>query len=373
MQRAQSQIILNDLQKKMVLLVGPRQAGKTTLAKGLMQYYRNPQYLNYDQIKDRNIIHEQQWLPETDFLILDELHKMPDWKNYLKGVCDTKPASMHVLVTGSARLDIYERIGDSLAGRYFRHRLLPLSLAELNQVNQDCDLSRLLTRGGFPEPYFDASDVDAKRWRSQYINSVLSTDVFEVDNIQNLKAFKTVFELLRYRVGSSVSYQSLAEDVGVSPTTIKKYIDILAAVYVIFIVTPYHKNIARSLLKEPKIYFFDTALVTGDDGAILENLVAVSLLKNIYARNDQLGEAVSLNYLRTKDGEEVDFVISQDNLVENIIEVNRGDAIISKPLSKFSEKYSFEGIQLVQYLRNEYQNKQVRVLAILDYLKNLYL
>ena len=126
--RAQKNIILNDLEKKIVLLVGPRQSGKTWLAKDIAKSFKNSLYLNYDQIKDRKIIHDQSWLDNTDLLIFDELHKMDDWKNYIKGVFDTQPESMSILVTGSARLDIYDHVGDSLAGRYFRHRLLPLSL-----------------------------------------------------------------------------------------------------------------------------------------------------------------------------------------------------------------------------------------------------
>jgi predicted AAA+ superfamily ATPase len=371
--RPQFQIILDDLKKKMVLLVGPRQSGKTTLAKQLMHYYQNPLYLNYDHIKDRTLIQEQLWLPESDFLILDELHKMHDWKNYLKGLYDTKPEHQHILVTGSARLDLYDQIGDSLAGRYFRHRLLPLSLAELYQAKIDPDLQHLIERGGFPEPYFSETNLDAKRWRAQYINSILSTDIFEVDNIQNLKAFRTVFDLLRHKVGSPISYQSLAEDTGVSPTTIKKYIEILTAVYVIFVVTPFSKNIARSLLKEPKVYFFDCALVEGGAGPILENTIAVSLLKNLYALNDQCAENNVLHYLRTKDSEEVDFAICNQQKVQTIIEVKVSDASISRSLYKFQQRYHFESIQLVQHLKHEYQDKNIKVLNALNYLRHLYL
>ena len=371
--RAQKNVILKDLDKKIVLLVGPRQSGKTYLAKDIAKSFTNSTYLNYDQIKDRTIIKNQSWLEKTDLLILDELHKMPDWKNYLKGVFDTKPETMRMLVTGSARLDIYDRIGDSLAGRYFRHRLLPLSLAELRQSSEHLDIDKLLERGGFPEPYFAPDALEADRWRAQYINSLLSTDIFEIETIHNLKGMRLVFDLLRNRVGSPVSYQSLAEDVGVSPATIKKYIQILESIYVIFIVTPYSRNIARSLLKEPKIYFFDTGLVQGDPGAIFENLVAVSLLKSVYARVDNKAEECSLHYLRTKDGHEVDFAIIKNNAPELIIEVKLSEQTLSKSLRMFCEKYAYPAIQLAKYIKNEYTNHGIENLNAQKYLSCLYL
>jgi predicted AAA+ superfamily ATPase len=236
MKRSQKDIIIRDLSKKIVLLVGPRQSGKTWLAKDVAKSFKNSVYLNYDQITDRKIMRDQSWLNTVDLLILDELHKMPDWKNYLKGVFDTKPETMSILVTGSARLDIYNKIGDSLAGRYFKHRLVPISLAELSQVGESCDIGRLIERGGFPEPYFADDVVQANRWRVQYISSMLSTDIFEIDQIHNMKAMNLIFELLRSRVGSTISYQSLAEDASISPTTVKKYIQLLEALYIIFIV-----------------------------------------------------------------------------------------------------------------------------------------
>lgn len=371
--RVQKNIILKDLDKKVVLLVGPRQAGKTFLAKDIAKSFTQSLYLNYDQIKDRKIIKDQSWLEKTDLLILDELHKMPDWKNYLKGVFDTKPESMRILVTGSARLDVYDRIGDSLAGRYFRHRLLPLSLAELNQTSEPLDIDRLLERGGFPEPYFTTDSVEANRWRAQYCNSLLSTDIFEIETIHNLKGMRLVFDLLRNRVGSPISYQSLAEDVGVSPVTIKKYIQILESIFVVFIVTPYSHNIARSLLKEPKIYFFDTGLVQGDEGAVLENLVAVSLLKSVYARVDSQAEDCSLHYLRTKDGQEVDFAVTKDKKIEAMIEVKLSEQNLSKSLLMFHQKYQYSAMQIAKYTKKEHMESGIARLNVQQYLSSLYL
>lgn len=371
--RQQKSQILKDLQKKMVLLVGPRQSGKTFLAKDVATSFKNSLYLNFDDIKDRSIIVNQTWTHKNDLIIFDEIHKMEGWKNYVKGVFDTKPEGQSILVTGSARMDIFNRVGDSLAGRYFIHHLLPLSLSELTQAGEIADINKLSYHGGFPEPYFTENLIDANRWRKQYIDGLLSIDVFEFDNIYNLKAIRTVFELLRSKVGSPISYKSIAEDVGISSTTVKRYIQILEAIYVIFSVTPYSKNIARSLLKEPKIYFFDTGLILHNEGAQFENLVAVSLFKSISARNDYKAEECALHYLRNKDGQEVDFAITSNQNIEQAIEVKVSDDNISKSLKYFYTKYKIASTQIVKYLKREYIADGIEVLEANRFLSNLYL
>ena len=373
MQRVQIQLIIKDLDKKMAFLAGPRQVGKTFIAKAVAETFHQPMYLNYDQVEDRKIIHDQAWLNTTDLLVLDELHKMPHWKNHLKGIYDTKLPSLRILVTGSARLEIFNRTGDSLAGRYFLHRLLPLSPAELHQLQKPSSLDTLLTRGGFPEPYLSDTEVEADRWRLQYIHSLLTTDVFDFDKIQNIGALKTIFELLRTKVGSPVSYQSLAEDVVISPSTVKKYIEILEALYIIFRITPFSHNIARSLLKEPKIYFFDTGLVRGNDGARLENLVAVCLLKHVYANIDYQAKEYALHYLKTKEGKEVDFALVKDQRIEKMIEVKLSDGKISPSLYAFRQKYHLPAVQLVKALRHERLLDGIELMTVSRFLADLYL
>lgn len=373
MDRVQIPLILKDLNKKMVILVGPRQAGKTWVAKRVASEFSNSLYLNYDQIYDQKIITEQSWHPATELLILDELHKMPLWKNYLKGLYDTKPASMKILVTGSARLDIFNHLGDSLAGRYFRHRLLPFSPAELSQISAPVGIDKLLKRGGFPEPYLAENDIEAERWRLQYLHGLLSTDIFEFNQIQNFKAIQLIFKLLRHRVGSPVSYQSIAEDVGVSSATVKKYIQILEALYIIFIITPFSNNIARSLLKEPKIYFFDTGLVDGNEGARLENLTALCLLKHIYGKYDYLAEDCQLHYIRTKDGEEVDFALIKDGVIQQLIEVKTSDHSLSPSLIKFQRKNLCKAVQVVNHSKYEIQREGIEILRAESFLKSLWL
>lgn len=370
MKRAVREHIMRDLAKKMVFLVGPRQSGKTWLAKDIARSYKQSLYLNYDSPQDREIIRQQSWLPTTDLLILDELHKMRGWKNYLKGVYDTKPEGLQILVTGSARLKVFHRMGDSLAGRFFMHRLLPFSLSEIAGSEFENDLPRFLERGGFPEPFLSDDPIDAKRWRQQYIDSLIRTDIFDIEVIHNLKALELVLELLRHRVGSPISYQSIAEDVGISPTTVKKYILLLEALFIVFRVTPFSNNIARSLLKEPKIYFFDTGMVENIAGARLENFAAISLLKSIYSRNDLEGSEYKLHYLRTKDGREVDFALVNKNIIDEIIEVKQSDTSIHPALAYFHEKNSLKATQIVQHCRAAHISGTIPVLPFTDYFKD---
>lgn len=372
MNRQQTEQIVRDLDKKIVFLVGPRQVGKTWLAKQISGRYKNAVYLNYDRFEDREIIKKEQWLENTELLILDELHKMKGWKNYLKGVYDTKPETLRILVTGSARLETFRQSGDSLAGRFFVHHLLPFSLAELK--NESADIDKFLARGNFPEPYLADTEVDANRWRNQYIDGLIRTDILDFQKVDDYKAIQLVFELLRRKVGSPVSYLSIAEDVGISPITVKRYINIFEALYIVFKVTPYSKKIARSIMKEPKIYFYDNGLVIGDEGARLENFVAISLLKNVLGRNDYLGVNEELHYLRTKDGKETDFVLIENSRqIKEIIEVKLSDADLSKNLKYFSDKYSLSGVQVVKNLKRERQLDQIRILKAENYLKGLFL
>jgi predicted AAA+ superfamily ATPase len=229
----------------------------------------------------------------------------------------------------------------------------------------------LIERGGFPEPFLVETPNDADRWRSLYLDGLIRNDVLDFERLHDFKTMTTLVQLLRRSVGSQVSYLGLARDLAVSPTTIKKYIEILEGLFVIFRVTPYSKNIARSLLKEPKIYFYDNGLVIGDDGIKLENLIALSLLKHIWGLNDTKGTNLSLNYLRTKEEKEIDFCLTDFDKIHKIIEVKLSDKEISKNLYYFSEKYDLEGVQVVQHLRQERKDKKIELRRAIDFLNEL--
>ena len=187
MKRYLSDTIRSDLGKKMVLLTGPRQVGKTTMAKKLMAGYPRAQYLNWDVADDRRILLAQTWSSRADILVLDEIHKMAQWKSYLKGVYDGRTADQAILVTGSARMETFRQSGESMAGRYFPARLHPFSVrewVELTGARPDDALDRLIERGGMPEPFLAETKIEAERWRRQYFTDLVREDVLEFSRIQ---------------------------------------------------------------------------------------------------------------------------------------------------------------------------------------------
>lgn len=354
----------------MVFITGPRQVGKTFLALELLKNCKKGIYLNYDNLEDRKIIINASWLPDTELLVLDELHKMAEWKNFLKGIYDTKPTHLKILITGSARLDTFRNSGDSLAGRYFRHRLNPLSVAEITNASEQT-IDKLMIRGGFPEPFLAETDQDGDRWRMQYIDGLVRTDILDFEKIHDLRAMQLTVELLRRRVGSPISLTSLAQDVNCSSNTIKKYLEILEALFIIFRVTPYHKNIARSLLKEPKIYFYDTGMVAGDNGIRFENMVAVCLMKHVNAIEDYEGKRASLNYLRTKEKKEVDFALAIEDRAISLIETKFADSAVAPSLKYFHQKYDLPATQIVRHLRQERLANKIEIRRALNFLQEL--
>lgn len=375
MQRYLDDRVSRDLKKKMVFVVGPRQVGKTTLSQLLLEQAGSGQYLNYDVAEDRRLIEGQLWDKRGRLLILDEIHKMPQWKSWLKGVYDGKPKAQQLLVTGSARLDTFRQSGDSLAGRFFALRLHPFSVREwCEQTGTAAEpaLTHLLERGGFPEPCLAESNEDAERWRRQYFDGLVRNDVLEFSRLQEVSAMRLFAEMLRSRVGSPLSLASIARDLHVSPVTLKKYLDILEALFIVFTVRPWHRNIARATLQAPKVYFFDTGLVLGDAGLRYENLVACALLKHVEWQQDALGKSVGLHYIRTKDEAEVDFCLSEGEVLTDLIECKLGDPKPHRALLRFAEEWpAARPVQLVRDLRNAHEVGRIEVRPAAAWLNQL--
>ncbi len=372
MERSLETQIRNDLKEKIVLLSGPRQVGKTTLSKQLMPAYA---YLNYDAAADRKIIRAQEWDRDTGLVIFDELHKMKNWKSWIKGIYDTEGIPPTILVTGSARLDTYKKGGESMAGRFFPFRLHPLTVKEIcKYLNEDSEtaLDKLLKVGGFPEPFLKARDAFAKRWRRTHTDIIIREDLLDLEKVRDIKSIEILIDLLKARVGSTTSYTSLANDLQVSVHTIKHWLQILENLYVIFPVRPYHKNIARSLLKESKYYLYDTGAVDGGIGARLENTVACALMRELHLLEDTTGCRVALHFLRDKEKNEVDFLVVIDKRPVMMIEVKAGDDRFSKALFRFHKFLEHaRPIQLVHNLRQKKSKGPAAMRPVHEFLETL--
>jgi len=269
-----------DLRKKMVLLAGPRQCGKTTLAKSLLD--EKGEYFNWDITRDRKIIRELAWRKDASLVVLDELHKAPKWKNLLKGVVDEFDNKPPLLVTGSARLDALRKTGDALTGRQYFYRLHPVDIAESKAFLPDLDLAsrihRLLRTGGFPEALLNPEE--AARLRNDRMELVTREDLSDLSRISSWRGAADLVELLRERVGKPIHYDNLANDLGISPPTAKNWVSLLEKLYIVFLLRPYSNRLARTIRKDRRAFFFDCAAAYDETGgAQLENLVACSLLK----------------------------------------------------------------------------------------------
>jgi predicted AAA+ superfamily ATPase len=365
MLRSIAPLIQADLPRKLVLLTGPRQVGKTTLARHLGEAAGSATYLNWDVPADRAVLQRQSWPVSSRLLVFDEIHKMAGWKSWLKGVVDGRPAGQQLLVTGSARMETFRQSGDSLAGRYFAYRLHPVSVrewCEASHVTPQQALDHLLQRGGFPEPCLADDAIQAERWRAQYLTDLVREDVLEFSRVQEIGAMRLFVEVLRDRVGSPLSLASIARDLAISPTTLQRYLDILRALFIVFTVQPWHRNIARALLQAPKVYFFDTGLVRGGDGPRLENAVAAMLLKHVHWLSDARGRQASLHYVRTKDGAEVDFAVAEEGGLTQLVECKWADAHPHRALTRFAlELPQTQAVQIVKELRQEEDLGRVQI------------
>ncbi|HBI23800.1 MAG TPA: ATPase [Nitrospiraceae bacterium] len=328
MKRGIEDRIRTDLDQKMVFLSGPRQVGKTTLSRAL--YPASSEYFNMDNVEHRLLIQKQAWRRDCDLVIFDELHKVRKWKSWIKGIYDTEGVRPRLIVTGSSRLDIYRKGGDSLAGRFYSYRLHPFSVAEVKKKYPgNMALEHLMRFGGFPEPFLKGSEKEAKRWRRSHVDRILREDLLDIASVRNLRSMETLVELLRNSVGTTISYESLSRDLQISPHTVKQWIGMLESLYILFVVTPYHRNIGRSLIKQPKVYFYDTGFVREDEGARYENAVACALLKRLNFLEDTTGEKCALHCLRDKEKREVDFLTVRDGMPEWLIETKLTDTEIA--------------------------------------------
>ncbi len=353
--------LLNTLKKyinmKILLISGPRQSGKTILARNIS---KNHDYINLDYAKDRILLEEQSWNRNKSYIIFDELHKKTNWKRWLKGIFDVEGIPPGLVVTGSAKLDTYKKVGDSMAGRFFSFRLYPFDLKELIQVdkstkNPEKILDNLLLYSGFPEPYLKRDKAFYNLWEKTHIDTIITQDLITLESPKNILKIQTLIELLKERIGTPISYSDLAEKLGgCSHKTVQQWMQWLENLYIIFKVVPYSKKVTNSLRKKPKYYFYNWVLIKKDHGLMFENFIACSLLKQNHCSEDTKGEKNGLFYLRDKNKKEIDFLLTKDDKPMAMIETKWSQETLSSNFKVFSKYFkNIKKIQLVKNLRKE--------------------
>lgn len=351
---------------KIILLSGPRQVGKTFLAKNIEKKY---QYFNFDLSEHRQTIQEKSWLRNGELIIFDEIHKMKKWKQWIKGIYDTEEHLNKYILTGSAKMDALKKVGDSLAGRNYSIRLNPLSLKEVIGTSTNKNHAKKIAQdmielGSFPEPFLSGSGRKASLWRKSHLDIIIRQDLIQTELVKDILSIELLVEALRTRVGHQIVYQNLALELQVSPHTIKRWLDILESLFIIFRVYPFTKNILDAVKKEPKIYFYDIGQVRSDMGFKIENLVALHLLKRNQFLDDTEGTDSRLHYIRDKKKREIDFVISSNSKLSHLIEVKSSDDNFNPHLDYFSKRLKpYKAIQLTFNLKRE---KDFEYFAIRD-------
>ncbi len=332
----------------MVFLAGPRQCGKTTLAKSLFTSAEREKthYFNWDASADREKILRSHFPTEGGLLVLDEIHKYSRWRNLLKGLFDKRGKEFSILVSGSAKLDFYRRGGDSLQGRYYLLRLHPLTWKEISDQNGG-DFGDLLQFGGFPEPFFSKSEAEARIWSRDYRTRIVREELRELENVSEIGLVEHLALRLPELVGNPLSINSLREDLGVSHPTVSRWITILERLYAIFRVYPFGSDRIRAVKKEAKHYHFDWNQIL-EPGARFENLIACHLLKWCHFQEDTEGWEMELRYFRDVDKREVDFVILRNRKPIAFIEAKVSDTNLAPGLRYLHDKFpSVPAIQVM--------------------------
>ncbi|NBX75985.1 MAG: ATP-binding protein [Proteobacteria bacterium] len=359
--------IKKDLNRKMVFVGGPRQVGKTTLAKQVLG--KKTGYLNWDDSLDRERILKRE-LPSSKLWVFDEIHKYRSWRNYLKGLFDKEREHHQILVTGSARLDFYRFSGDSLQGRYHYLRMNPISFAEAKTWG-DSDLNTLFKFGGFPEPYFEQNLTLQKRWSREYRTRFLKEDLIDLERVQDLGSLELLMLRLPTLVGSPLSINSLREDLQLNFRTVSRWLEILERLYHIFRISPFGAPKIRAVKKEQKHYHYDWTLIS-DPGIRFENLVAAHLLKWVQFLEDTEGRNVELRFFRDIDGREVDFVIMEEGKPVQFIECKIGDEPISRGIYYLKERFpKVETWQISLQGKKDFEKNGIRVCPAATFLETL--
>jgi predicted AAA+ superfamily ATPase len=348
-----TEFVVEDLAEKMVFIGGPRQVGKTTIARDLIaKQFNQSGYYNWDSKSDRRKIMQSNWPGNADLIIFDEIHKYKKWKSFVKGEYDTLKNKYHFLITGSARLDLYRKGGDSMLGRYHYYRLHPFSLAELIgkvtipevmkeipiRLRREKETLKALDKfGGFPEPFLKQNTRVLRRWHNEKTERLFREDIRDVEQVRDIVSMQLLGDLLPEKTGSLLSINSLREDLEVSHRAVSSWLNILESFYYCFRIYPFVGKNFRSLKKEAKLYLWDWSEVE-NEAVRFENCVASHLLKLIHFLRDYEGYKANLYFLRSVEKKEVDFFVTIAEKPWFAVEAKMNDTNVSPHLFYFKEK-----------------------------------
>ncbi len=346
---------------EMLFLSGPRQVGKTTSCQQAQNLSDQSLYLNWDIEEHRHLILSglsslglDRLSLQQPIIIFDEIHKHPDWKNFLKGFYDAYGKKMHIIVSGSARLDIYQKGGDSLMGRYFPYRMHPISVGECLRTTLrsteisspteilEADFNALWNFGGFPKPFLKREKSFHIRWQNLRKQQLIQEDIRDINVIHNLKQLQLLMELITQQAAQQITYTNLAKHTRISVDTVTRWLDVLETFFYCYRIRPWSANISRSLLKEPKLFLWDWSTIQ-DAGARAENFVAAHLLKAVHHWTDRGLGLYDLHYIRTTEKKEVDFLVTKNHQAWFLVEVKlNNNQPISPHLIEFQKQTGAE-------------------------------
>ena len=354
-----------DQNQQMLFLSGPRQCGKTTVSLMAEELTDQLTYLNWDNSDHRAyILKGPAFLAEflklnklskvQPIVIFDELHKYTHWKRFLKGFYDTYKGRIKMIVTGSSRLDIYKKGGDSLMGRYFPYRVHPLTVAEIHRTNLIPEetgipvdigienFENLWTYGGFPEPFIKKSQKFSNRWKDLRQKQLIKEDLRDLSRIQELGQVEILSEIIRLQAGQLMNTNKIASQIQASADSIHRWVQTLNAFFYCFTLRPWSRNVRRSLTKEPKVYLWDWSVIA-EEGARFENFIASHLLKAVHFWKDRGLGQYELFFLRDKEKREVDFLVTKNQRPWFMVEAKfSGNASINKNLYYFQNEIKAE-------------------------------
>ncbi len=364
--------IQEDLKNKMVFIGGPRQVGKTTLALSFVANGSNTHkaYLNWDHLQNRSELLKGELPKDQPIVILDEIHKFAEWRNLVKGFYDTFKSDIHFIVTGSARLDYYRKGGDSLQGRYFYHRLHPLSLMELNSQPNSTDLEILLKFGGFPEPTIRGREKFWRRWQMERLQHVIYDDIRDLEHVREISLMELLAAELPNRVGAPLSIRNLRILLQIAPDTCDRWVSIFDQMYYSFRISPFGSPKIRAVKKEQKLYLWDWSLVD-EPGYRFENLVACQLLKYCHLREDTEGYKMELRFIRDTDKREVDFVVLQNKKPLFAVECKTGERNLSPAIPYFRYRTNIPKFYQVHLGEKDVLKEGVRIMPFVTFCKEM--